>query len=39
MGKLMQNADRGIERQKGDKKYALGQKIPGHVKEFTRQEI
>jgi hypothetical protein len=36
---LMEKAEKGIEESRRDKNYVLGQKIPGHVKEFSRQEM
>jgi hypothetical protein len=33
----MKGAEKGIETQKKDSKYAMGQKIPVHVKEFSSQ--
>jgi len=30
---------KGIEDMKSKKKYAIGQKIPGHIKYFNRQDV
>ena len=35
----MSEAEEGIEAMKKKKKYAIGQKIPGFVKPFTKQEL